>query len=181
MARPLSVLVVAHATASSPQLLEALVARAEPGSLHVTLLLPAQRIGFAAKEEARATLDEALAQYREHGLEAEGVVGDSDPMVAVAELWDPLRFDEIIVSTLPGSVSRWLQADLPHRIGRLTDAQVTHVLSSTPQAPISWEQAPPKERSSLGPLSVLAWGRPKDETDAERERRLRARGRAGTP
>jgi hypothetical protein len=25
----------------------------------------------------------------------------------------------------------------------------------------------------MGPLSVLSWGRPKDETDAEREKRLR--------
>jgi hypothetical protein len=176
MARPVSVLVVAHATATSPQLLEALAARAEQGSLRVTLLLPAQGIGFAAKEEARARLDEALSQYRENGLEAEGVVGDSDPMVAVAEIWDPLRFDDVIVSTLPGSASRWLQADLPHRIARLTDAQVTHVLSSTPQAPINWESAPPKKRSALGPLSVLAWGHPRDETAEERERRLRALG-----
>jgi hypothetical protein len=176
MARPVSVLVVAHATASSPQLLEALAARAEQGSLQVTLLLPAQGVGFAAKEEAQATLDEALAQYRENGLEADGVVGDRDPMVAVAEIWDPLRFDEVIVSTLPGNVSRWLQADLPHRIARLTDAQVTHVLSSTPQAPINWEPAPPKVRPSLGPLSVLAWGHPRDETAEERERRLRALG-----
>jgi hypothetical protein len=177
MARPVSVLVVAHATASSPQLLEALAARAEERALDVTLLIPAKGIGAASREEAKAALDEALSRYAEHGLTARGVVGDRDPLVAVAEIWDPQRFDEIVVSTLPGNASKWLQADLPHRIARLTDAQVTHELSSTPQAPIAWEQAPPKERSSLGPLSVLAWGRPKDETAQERERRLRALGR----
>ena len=229
-----SVLVVASQTATSPQLIEALQARAGEGDAHLTLLMPASGIGYTAKEQTQETLEAALETWRENGLadadgvvgdadplvavhetwdplrhdeiivstlpghaskwlrsdlphrvarltDADGVVGDADPLVAVHETWDPLRHDEIIVSTLPGNVSRWLQADLPHRIARLTDAQVTHVLSSTPQAPIAWEQAPPKERPSLGPLSVLAWGRPKDETDAERERRLRARGRAGTP
>jgi hypothetical protein len=175
MARPVSVLVVAHATASSPQLLEALSERAEGGAVRVTLVLPCKGIGFAAKEEARAALDEALAQYAAAGIEAEGVVGDRDPLVAVAEIWDPLRFDEIVVSTLPAKVSAWLQSDLPHRIARHTDASVTHIVSSPPPEPVHAEPAPPKARPTLGPLSVLAWGHPRDETDAERERRLRAR------
>jgi hypothetical protein len=178
MARPLSVLVVAHATAASPELIEALEAKgAGQGSLRVTLLLPCKGVGPAAKTEARKALDEALSEYRDHDIEAEGVVGDSDPLVAVAELWDPLSFDEIVVSTLPGAMSKWLQSDLPHRIARHTDAQVTHVISSTPQAPLQWESAPPTQKPSLGPLSVLSWGRPKDETEQERERRLRARSR----
>jgi hypothetical protein len=174
MARPVSVLVVAHATASSPQLLEALSAKAAEGPLRVTLLLPCKGVGPPARTEAQHALDDALGAYREAGIDSDGVVGDREPLVAVAEIWDPLRFDEIVVSTLPGRASKWLQSDLPHRIARLTDAQVTHVLSSTPQAPIHWEPAPPKERAPLGPLSILAWGRPQDETEQERERRLRA-------
>jgi hypothetical protein len=169
-----SVLVVAHATATSPELVEALKARAEQGSVQFTLLLPCKGAGMAARDEAGASLEEALALYRDEGIEAEGVVGDGDPLVAVHEIWDPKRFDEIIVSTLPGHASEWLRSDLPHRIARLTDAQVRHVLSTTPQAPLNWEPAPRRERSPLGPLSVLAWGHPRDETPEERERRLRA-------
>jgi GABA permease len=37
------------------------------------------------------------------------------------------HFDEIIVSTLPTHVSRWLHQDLPHRLERKTQLPVTHV------------------------------------------------------
>jgi hypothetical protein len=170
-----SVLVVASQTATSPQLIEALQARAGEGDAHLTLLMPASGIGYTAKEQTQETLEAALETWRENGLaDADGVVGDADPLVAVHETWDPLRHDEIIVSTLPGHASKWLRSDLPHRVARLTDAHVTHVLSSTPQTPFTWEKEPPRERAAMGPLSVLSWGRPKDESDAEREKRERA-------
>jgi len=49
--------------------------------------------------------------------------------VAVSEAWDPARYDEIIVSTLPTGVSRWLQIDLPRQVAKLTDAPVAHVVA----------------------------------------------------
>jgi|SRR5215208_152343 len=160
MARRTSVLVVAKVTAASPQLIEALQGKASGGELHATLLMPCVGVGPAAKEETRARLDEALAQWRDAGLtDVEGIVGDQEPMVAVHETWDPLRYDEVVVSTLPGHASEWLRWDLPHRIARATDAHVTHVMSSPPPAEPRWEPPPPKERSPLGPLSVGAWGR----------------------
>jgi hypothetical protein len=176
MARPVSVLVVAKATADSPQLIEALQARARQGPMEATLVLPCSGPGLASKEAGKERLNEALAAWREAGLESvSGVVGDQDPLVAVTEEWDPLRYDEVIVSTLPGHASEWLRWDLPHRIARHTDAHVTHVLSSTPQAPLQWEPRKRTERSPLGPLSVLAWGRPKDDSEKERERQRRLR------
>src|SRR6476659_5812644 len=56
-----------------------------------------------------------------------GVIGDPDPAVAVQETWDPRSFDEVIVSTLPGATSKWLQADLPHRVQQITGCVVQHV------------------------------------------------------
>jgi hypothetical protein len=171
-----SVLVVASKTATSPQLIDALRGKADAGDVRVTLVMPCNGVGYTAKEETRRQVDAALASWREQGLtDVEGVVGDQDPLIAVHEAYDPLHHDEIIVSTLPGHASEWLRWDLPHRIARLTDAQVTHVLSSTPHAPLVWEKEPPKERPTLGPLSVLAWGRPKEETERERERERRLR------
>jgi hypothetical protein len=46
-------------------------------------------------------------------------VGDSDPFVAARDLLAGGDFDEVIVSTLPEHVSRWLGRDLPHRIEQL--------------------------------------------------------------
>jgi hypothetical protein len=126
----MSVLVVANVTADSPELIRALRARLEHGPEHFTLVMPCVGPGLHSRRLARPRLDEVLAAWREAGLEADGVVGDEDPVEAVLEVWDPRRFDEIVVSTLPGPQSRWLRWDLPSRLMRMTDARVTHVRSS---------------------------------------------------
>lgn len=52
-----------------------------------------------------------------------------------------------------------MQFDLPHRVARLTDSQVVHVVSRLPGAgKPDYRPVPERERSSMGPLSVLAWG-----------------------
>ena len=42
-----------------------------------------------------------------------------DPMDAIEEALDGADFHEIILATLPPSISRWLHADLPHRVSHL--------------------------------------------------------------
>ena len=66
---------------------------------------------------------------RDAGLVATGMVCDHDPLVAVQEAWDPFRFDEVIVSTLPTRTSRWLKVDLPRRVANATGVSVTHVMA----------------------------------------------------
>ena len=156
-----SVLVVANVTAASDELVEALRARAERGPTEFTLLVPATGGSSTGREAARASLDTALERLVAAGLEATGAVGDPDPVVAVHETWDPGSFDEIVVATLPAGTSRWLLVDLPHRIERMTDAQVTHVVASPPARPHSTSPAPEKPRHMgvLSPLEVLGWGR----------------------
>lgn len=119
-----SVLVVANVTATSPELIQALLAR---GPERRTLLMPCTGPGLQAREACRPQLEEALEAWRAAGLEARGIVGDEDPCQAVHEIWDPREFDEIVVSTLPAPDSRWVRSDLPHRLRRMTDARVTHV------------------------------------------------------
>ena len=53
------------------------------------------------------------------GGHVEGIIGDSDPFVAVRDAVQRLGFDEIIVSTLPARVSHWLRRDLPSRVEQL--------------------------------------------------------------
>jgi hypothetical protein len=150
------VLVVANVTAGSEDLLDALKARAEKGPITATLLMPAEQIGAAGREGAKERLDEALEKWRAAGLEATGLLGDADPVEAVQEAWDPRSYDEVIVSTLPGQTSKWVRVDLPHRVARITDAQVTHVVAR--DRTIHGEPLPPREKAALGPLSVLSWG-----------------------
>ena len=62
-----------------------------------------------------------------HGIDATGEIGDSDPIAAVNEVLQNRPFDEVILSTLPPGVSRWLHKDLPHRLEHSIDIPVVHV------------------------------------------------------
>lgn len=158
MAFTYSILVVASRTADSEELLEALRRHHERLPTNFTLLVPAPGPGPEAREAAGEQLDRAVAAMREAGLKVEGVVGNHQPIDAVHEIWDPRRFDAVIVSTLPGAASTWLQYDLPHRIARLTDAQVTHVIASDRREPQITAPPAHEKQGLLSPLSVLTWG-----------------------
>jgi hypothetical protein len=131
-------LVVANRTAGSPELLQAIRGHASHGPIAITLLVPATwdlADPHGGRETATRTLHAALYQLRAAGLEVDGVVGDPDPLVAVRDIWDPARFDEVVVSTLPSAISRWLKLDLPRRVERFTQRPVTHVRASEAPAP----------------------------------------------
>ncbi len=151
------VLVVATVTATSDDLMAALTERARRGSVPVDFKLVMPAAG-PDHEAMKARLDEALARWREAGLTADGVIGDSDPVNAVDEVCSPGRFDEVIVSTLPGQTSRWLRSDVPYRIGALTDLPVTHVVALSMLKPtLRGEPLPRRERVPLGMLNVMSY------------------------
>jgi hypothetical protein len=159
MAWKRNILVVANVTATSATLVEALKAQVRKSPAAFTLIVPATPFG-GGREAARAQMNEALEQLRAAGIEIEGRVADADPLVAVTETWDPKRYDEIIISTLPMRVSKWLHAGLPERCAKLTGAPVTHVVSE-PEKPAVETVPPPSHESPsqvMGPLGVLAWG-----------------------
>ena len=79
---------------------------------------------------AKANLDAELHRLRELGAQADGAVGDADPMKAIAKAVAQRRFDEIILSTLPPGVSRWLAMDLPHRVRRKFEVPLTVITAS---------------------------------------------------
>ena len=116
------VLVIACRTADSPELHKAMGTRCELGPAAFTLVVPRAGSGTA-------TVQTLVDRLREAGFEVDGFDADADPIVAFQEAWDPGRFDEVIVSTLPTDASRWLQIDLPHRVARIADAPVTHVVA----------------------------------------------------
>jgi hypothetical protein len=158
MAWKRSVLVVANVTATSDELLATLQARSAREPMSFTLIVPATA-SDGGREAAKQQVVAALERLRAAGLEVDGGIGDGDPMIAVTEAWDPRRFDEIMISTLPSALSKWLQTDLPHRVAKLTGARVTHVLSTPPKRTYSTVPAPAQSNQGvLRPLSVLGWG-----------------------
>ncbi len=151
------VLVVATVTAASDDLLAALGERVRRASVPVDFLLVMPASGAEA-EATMPRLEQALACWRDAGLKAQGVVGDADPVQAVSEVWRPGRFDEVIVSTLPGQTSRWLRWDVPYRIGALTDLPVTHVPAVSMVKPEHHgAPMPRRKREPIGLLNVMAY------------------------
>ena len=125
-------LVIANRTIDANEIRDAVVSHATGGPLEVTLVAPLLSGAGSMRTRRTATaqrLDRAVKRLNEVGVKAEAIVGDADPMVAVQEAWDPRRFDEVIVATLPTGASRWMAADLPRRVERLTGARVTRVVA----------------------------------------------------
>jgi hypothetical protein len=80
-----------------------------------------------ARALAHGRLKQELTRLQEAGADADGEVVDPHPIDAVRKLASREEADEIIVSTLPRRLSRWMAMDLPHRIRRATGLPVTHI------------------------------------------------------
>jgi len=80
-----------------------------------------------AQELAKERLASALTQLRGIGAKVDGQVGHRDPVKAVESALHGRQFDEIVVSTLPRRMSRWLHQDLPSRLEHKTQLPVTHL------------------------------------------------------
>jgi hypothetical protein len=135
MADPARVLVVANRTAATPALIEAVRERAARGPAVFTLLVPHFAHGLhkvvdaedTDVSESEAVLELAIPLLEEAaGGEVEGIVGDPEPLAAIQDAINLRGFDEIILSTLPARVSRWLKLDLPSKVAGL-GLPVTHV------------------------------------------------------
>jgi len=141
-------LVVANQTLEGDELVQAIGARAEAEPAEFFIVVPATPLvemwvaavmtpyggapyepeaSVQAWELAEERLDAAAAQLRAAGATVEGEVGDRDPIRAVEEAIKDRTFDEIIVSTLPRRLSRWLHQDLPRRLEQKFGLPVTHV------------------------------------------------------
>jgi hypothetical protein len=126
---PARVLVVANKTAATPALLEAVRERAARGRSVFTLLVPNPSAhGLhklvdpedAGTSEGEQVLELALPLLQEAaGSPVEGVIGVASPLDAIQDAVNVRGFDEIILSTLPKRVSRWVKLDLPHKCAGL--------------------------------------------------------------
>lgn len=138
---PARVLIVANRTAATPALIEAVRRRTASGPCVFTLLVPHSAHGLhrlTSAEDSHPHADDtdavlALALPLLEDAAAggvEGVTSDEDPLTAIQDAVNLRGFDEIILSTLPVRVSRWLKLDLPSKVKGL-GLPVTHVEAHT--------------------------------------------------
>ena len=137
MAEPANVLVVAHQTAATDPLLEAVRERAQRGAARFHLVVPRRPHGLDkvadpeehGAEEARRVLADALPKLSAAaGQEVTGEIGDAEPLLAIQDAVNLGNYDEIIISTLPLGISRWLKLDLISK-ARGLGLPITHVLA----------------------------------------------------
>jgi hypothetical protein len=144
-----SYLVIANQTLAEAELTDSIRQRLEQGPSSFYVLVPNTRAGDLATRIARgapivpaagdATIDSLATEHAQHrlgqlladlrgvGADVDGELGDADPLKAAAELLERRQFDEIILSTLPQPISRWLGMDLPHRLHRHSGLPVTTI------------------------------------------------------
>lgn len=129
------ILVIANRTLCEQHLLDEVHRRRDMGQVTFHLLVPASHPSGAwtdaqAEREARARMDDLLDTLAAAGIGATGDIGDANPVLAVGDLTRAGEtFDEIIVSTLPVGVSRWLDRNVVRRLRTHTGLPVTHVLA----------------------------------------------------
>ena len=122
------VLVVANKTAATPALLEAVRQRAAKGPCEFTLLVPNTTRGLhtlvdpedQSQNEAEAVIELAIPLLEQAaGAPVDAMVGVPEPLAAIQDAVNLHGFDELIISTLPTRVSKWLKLDLPSKASGL--------------------------------------------------------------
>jgi len=135
MPDPTRVLIVAHQTAATPALLDTVRERARRGPVDFHLVVPRRVHGIArvldpedaSDDEATAVLEQALPMLSQAaGRLVTGSVGDAEPLAAIQDAVNLDGYDEIMISTLPLRLSRWLHVDLVSK-ARGLGLPVTHI------------------------------------------------------
>lgn len=134
------VLIVANQTVGGDELAALVHARSDRGETSFHLVVP---IHHQKPEPSTATMrppsDRVIAHQRlafgiewleELGAASTGEVAEDESIDALTEIIARRPVDEIVVSTLPSSLSRWLRLDLPSRIERHVNVPVTVVTAS---------------------------------------------------
>jgi hypothetical protein len=131
-----SYLIVANQTLASPTLASAVEARVANGDATFHVVVPATPVPHGltwdedqSREAARERLGALIERLRDLGAEATGEVGSSDPVQAVLDACRSQAVDEVILSTLPPGISRWLGLDVPSQLKGALQVPVTVVIA----------------------------------------------------
>ena len=170
-------LIVANQTLPSQALADAMAEQIAQGVTAFHVVVPATPVasGFTwdedeSRREAGERLELFLLRLRALSVEATGEVGDRDPVSAVRDAIRGREIDEVVLSTLPPGISRWLGLDIPSRCGARS-------ASRSPSSTKSGQRRRAEQRAPTlrGRALPSAGGAPRQ---APRHPPDRARGRA---
>ena len=130
------ILVIANETVGGDELLTILRDKASGVNEQVLVVCPAlnsQVRTWASDEDgarsaALGRLDASLARLRQHGVQAQGAVGDGDPLQAIEDALRTFGADEIVISTHPEGRSNWLERNVVGAARERFDVPITHVV-----------------------------------------------------
>jgi hypothetical protein len=131
-------LVVATQTVNSNDLITRLKERAADRPHRYTFICP--RSGAMSREEVCERLAATLAEMYRNEIDATGQPMSPDPFSAVENAIEHYRIDDILISTLQGEKSKWLEEGLIEKVQAITDKPVEHIEAGTDRATSS--QAP---------------------------------------
>jgi hypothetical protein len=117
-------LVVATQTVNSPDLVAYLESEAKARPHRYTFICP--RSGEISREEVSQSLAKTLAELYRHDIDATGMPMSPEPFAAVENAIEHYRIDEILISTLAGQQSKWLEGGLIEKVEKITDKPVRH-------------------------------------------------------
>jgi hypothetical protein len=136
-------LIIANETLAGEQLLGEIADRIKRGSTQFYVVVPVAPITHRLtwdEDESRAAAQERLAVIlawlRNHGAEAGGELGDRDPIAAARDALREHPAEEIILSTLPLGISRWIGQDVPSRLRGAIPLPVTVVTATSKAAEV---------------------------------------------
>lgn len=130
------ILVIANETVGGEELLAILRRKSEGVNENVLVVCPALNSQVrtwasdedAARAAAQQRLDASLAQLARDGIQAEGAVGDGDPLQAMEDALRTFGADEIVISTHPEGRSHWLERNVVGAARDRFDVPITHVV-----------------------------------------------------
>jgi hypothetical protein len=145
-------LVVATQTVNSKDLVGRLEERARERPHRYTFICP--RSGTISREEIASRLAATLAEMYRHEVDATGQPMSPDPYHAIENAIEHYRIDDILISTLKGEQSKWLEEGLIEKVQGLTDKPIEHIESGTERATPT--PAPPSDAGAEPTAAVGA-------------------------
>ncbi len=128
-------LVVATQTVAGADLVARLKGKAAERPHRYTFISPPS--GQLSREEVCERLASTLAELYRSEIDATGQPMSPAPLAAIQNAIEHYRVDEVLISTLAGERSKWLEEGLIDQVRAMTDKPVEHVEAGAAPAPVA--------------------------------------------